>query len=137
MPLIGHLQFGDNNFQRYTHEYLIRDIKCTIIRNHNSLHPVENPKCDNIELSIFSTGNDDFMIQDWFINNTSETGRILIGESSPSDIEEVQWKQIYFEDAYCFELKEVFNIDEVRRTLIVRFTASNIIIDNVKFSSES
>ena len=60
MSLIARLQFGDNSFRRYSHEYLVTDFKCHVSRRHNQARPDGNPMCDHLELAVVVPGKDDF-----------------------------------------------------------------------------
>lgn len=133
MPFISHLQFGDNELSLYNRDYKVKDVKCYFKRNHDALHPTGEAVCDYIEVTAFSPGKMDLGLQEWFINNSTESGRIIVGQNDPFNDSIPQWKQIIFNEAQCFSLTENYKIDEKKRTLTLKIIAREVKIEDVDF----
>lgn len=133
MSLTAYLQFGNNEIGKYSKEYMLKDVKCHFIRNHDAVRPTEDAFCESIELSIFVPGKEDLMLIEWFANAELQSGRILVEESDPRREEEHKWHQILFEDALCFSLREDFRQDDKRRVLYLSIMAHRIQADGVNF----
>lgn len=133
MPLISHLQFGDNELSIYNRDYMVKDVKCYFNRSHDKLHPTKEACCDYIEVTVFAPGKMDMNLQEWFINNSTESGRIIVGQNDPANDNTPKWKQILFNEAQCFSLTENYQIDNKRRILTLKFVAIEVKIEDIKF----
>lgn len=134
MSLSARLQFGDNAFKRYSHEYLVTDFKCHVTRRHNQARPDGNPKCDNLELTVVVPGRDDLNLYEWYVNRSFMNGRILIELSTPSGNQASQTKEVLFENGVCYAISEDYHIDQDRRrTLRLNIAVEGITMDAVKF----
>jgi len=135
MSLLKVLQIGNNQMQKYNKEYLLKDYKCHVCRRHNEYRAIADKYCERIDLTIATPGREDIIIHDWFINQSIQSGRILIElppnakQSTPPN------KEILFEDAKLFSLEEEFHfeVDEVR-ILKVSLVAEEVTINGVKFN---
>lgn len=78
MSLLKKLQIGDNHAGRYTKEYLLSDFKCHTHRLHNEYRPDSDKYCDSIDVTIIAPGRDDMQLYDWFIHQSTLSGRLLI-----------------------------------------------------------
>jgi len=135
MSLLKLLQIGNNQMQKYSHEYLLKDYKCHVCRRHNEYRAIADKYCERIELTIVAPGREDVNIHDWFISQSLQSGRILV-ELPPDLKKQVRIdKEVLFEDAKLFSLEEEFhfNVDKVR-ILKVSLVAEEITIDGIKFN---
>lgn len=133
MSLSAYIQFGNNEIGKYSKEYMLKDVKCHFIREHDAIRPVADAYCESIEISVFVPGKDDLMLIEWFANAEMQSGRILVEESDPLKEEEQKWHQIIFDDALCFSLREDFRQDEKRRVLYLGIMAQSLKADGVSF----
>lgn len=133
MPLISHLQFGDNELSIYNRDYMVKDVKCHFKKDYDEFHPTSEALCDYIEVTVFTPGKKDLSLQEWFVDNSCETGRIIVGQSDPNNDAIPVWKQILFQDAQCFSLTENYLIDDKRRTLTLKFVALEVKLEDTEF----
>ena len=134
MSLIARLQFGDNAFKRYSHEYVVTDFKCHVTRRHNLARPDGNPMCDHLELTVVVPGRDDLNLFEWYVDQSSISGRILIELSTPAQNQSSQWKEVLFENGICYAIEEEYHIDRnLRRSLRLRIAVEEITVDSVSF----
>lgn len=133
MPLIAHIQFGDNSAEFYNKEYLVKDIQIHVARKYDDNHPIELAFCESIVLWIYVSADDDCNLFDWFISNSFEDGRIIIQLSDISESEGKRNSIILFYNARCFRIKEEYEIDINRRMVCLSFMADETIIDEEKF----
>lgn len=134
MALLAKLQFGDNAFRRYSHEYLVTDFKCHVTRRHNQARPDGNPKCDWLELTVVAPGRDDLILFEWFVDQSSISGRILIELSTSAQSQSPQWKEVLFENGVCYSFSEEYHIDQNRRrSLRLMIAVEEITVDAVRF----
>lgn len=134
MSLLKKLQIGDNATGMYTKEYLLVDYKCHTCRSHNELRPNADMSCERIELTVIAPGVDDMSIYDWFIDQTSVDGRILIELPAILYQGNTEYKEIQFEGASCFSLEEHYEIDKnQRRVLRIGMIASTVVIDGIEY----
>ena len=118
MALTARLQFGDNTARRYSREYLVTEFKCHVVRSHNLARPDGNPKCDCLEMTLIAPGREDLNLIEWYVDRSTLSGRILIELSTPANNQEVEYKEILFEDGVCFALGEQYQIDQKRRRIL-------------------
>lgn len=134
MSLLKKLQIGDNATGMYTKEYLLVDYKCHTCRSHNELRPNADMSCERIELTVIAPGVGDMSIYDWFIDQTSVDGRILIELPAILYQGNTEYKEIQFEGASCFSLEEHYEIDKnQRRVLRIGMIASTVVIDGIEY----
>ena len=134
MSLLKKLQIGDNATGMYTKEYLLVDYKCHTCRSHNELRPNADMSCERIELTVIAPGVDDMSIYDWFIDQTSVDGRILIELPAILYQGNTEYKEIQFEGASYFSLEEHYEIDKnQRRVLRIGMIASTVVIDGIEY----
>ncbi|MCH5242087.1 MAG: hypothetical protein J1F67_06655 [Muribaculaceae bacterium] len=137
MPLIAHLQFGDNDLKVYNRDYMVKDVIIRFKKDYDEFRPVSDPRCESIELTVYSPGKTDTNLQQWYINDMVENGRIIMGEADPANGAVTDWKQIFFSNAHCFSLGEHYSIDSMRRALTLKFTAEEIEIQEIEFKLNS
>ena len=134
MALIAALEFGDNNVQRYTKQYLLADCRFVFDRPYNAFSPERPARCERLEIVVVAPGKNDLTFFQWFSNQESMDGRIaisLIGDMMQNAAEP---QVIYFESAKCLSLSEIYDIDSTRRRLIkLTIIADSIEIEDVEF----
>ena len=134
MSLIAYLQIGNNDIEKYSQEYPLKDVSCKFIRNHNSYRPIDDAFCQCIYVSAFAQEKLDISLYNWYINGESQDGRIIIEMSDPLDENNYDITTIKFNNAYCFELKEDFEKDTKRRVVTLGLVATETTVDDVKFN---
>lgn len=134
MSLLKKFQIGDNHAGRYTKEYLLSDFKCHTHRLHNEYRPDSDKYCDSIDVTIIAPGRDDMQLYDWFIHQSTLSGRLLIQLPPKLNQSEPDIQEIFFEEARCFSFEEEYHINRnQRRMLRLRFVAENVNINDVIF----
>ena len=133
MALLASLQLGDNDNKRYTKEYLVTEVKCHLVRPHNLYYADSKPRCERLELTVIAPGKEDLTLVDWYINQTSMSGRVVVSLSNEAKLGVGDTKEILFEDGMCFRLAESYDIDAGRRTMILSVITDSLTIDNVEF----
>lgn len=134
MSLLKKLQIGDNALGRYNKEYLLVDYKCHTFRSHNEFRPSSNMSCERIDLTIIAPGVDDMSIYDWFINQTTIDGRLLIELPAVLHQGSTEYKEIQLEEASCFSLEEHYEIGKnQRRVLKLGIIAGKVTIDGIEY----
>ena len=85
-------------------------------------------------MTIVAPGRENVHLYQWFISQTSESGRILI-ELPPNATKDGEKKEVLFENAIIYSLEEEFhfNTDRVRK-LRLSIVAEQVTIDGVKFN---
>ena len=134
MALIAALEFGDNNIRRYTKQYLLADCRFVFDRPYNAFSPERPARCERLEVVVIAPGKRDLGLFQWFSNQESLDGRIVIslGGSKPG-VDDTQ--VIFFENAKCFALSEMYDISSSRRRLLKLLIGSEKIeIDGVTFN---
>lgn len=135
MSLLKKLQIGNNALGKYTTEYLLKDYKCHTCREHNEFRPSADKYCERIDLMVVAPGRENVHLYNWFINQSAETGRILIELPPNSDREVEKRKEVRFENAIIYSLEEEFHFNTDRvRTLKVSIVAETVTIDGVNFN---
>ena len=56
VSLSAYIQFGNNEIGKYSKEYMLKDVKCHFIREHDAIRPVADAYCESIEISVFVPG---------------------------------------------------------------------------------
>lgn len=134
MSLLKTLQLGDNAVGRYTKEYLLTDYYCHTKRDADEYRPKTEKLCDYIEMSVVAPGKDDMQLYDWFIKQTTISGRILVQLPPRPFTSETDVNEVQFDEAKCFSFEEEYHINSSqRRTLRMRFIAKEVKINGVSF----
>jgi len=118
MSSISKIQFGDNDFKRYSSEYRITDCKCSFNRSFDCCLPHADAKCESIEVSVVAPGMTDLNLVEWFIYNSVLSGRIMFDLSGDLNSDEDFVQEIYFENAYCASLSENYDIESNMQRLL-------------------
>ena len=133
MALLASLQLGDNYNKIYSKEYLVNQVRFHIVRQHNHHYADGDPRCERLELTIIAPGKEDLTLVDWYVNQSSQSGRVGITLSNEAKLGVDDMKEILFEDATCFRLAENYDIEEGRRTMTLSLVTESLTIDNVQF----
>ena len=100
MALTARLQLGDNLAGLYSKEYLVADCHLHFKRHHNHFKPDTDARCETMELVVVAPGREDLNLYEWYINNDTLCGRVVIDLQTMSENDSVM-KFVEFEDAYC------------------------------------
>lgn len=131
------LQLGDNASQHYNNEYLLVDCKCRIKKDYNHVMPEGEAFCDEITLSVIAPDKTDLTLMDWYISQMSMSGRIVTTSFSAANNNDGETREIFFEDAMCFAISEVYDINEkCRRILRLEIKPKVSSVDNIKFGND-
>ena len=134
MALIAALEFGDNNVQRYTKQYLLADCRFVFDRPYNAFSPERPARCERLEVVAVAPGKNDLTLFQWFSDQEVKDGRIVISLTGDSMQNTADPQVIYFEEAKCLKLSEIYDIDNSQRRLIkLAIIASSIEIEDVEF----
>ena len=135
MALSANLKFGNNQIGLYSRTYDVVECKCHFNRHHNFNLPDANAICDKIELTVVAPGKEDLNLYEWYIDQTSQSGKITFDLTTTSKNGSQATKEIYFEDALCFSIAENYDIGKQRRRyLTLEIIASEITAENVDFT---
>ncbi len=134
MALSAKLQFGNNQIGLYSKTYDVVECKCHFNRHHNFNRPDANAVCDRMELTVVAPGREDLNLYEWYIDQTSQSGKITFDLVTASGNGSQATKVIKFEDATCFSIAENYDIGKhCRRQLILEIIAEKISVENVEF----
>ncbi len=135
MALTARLQFGDNTVGLYSKEYLVADCHLHFKRHHNHFKPNTDARCETMELVVVAPGREDLNLYEWYIQNSTLSGRIVFDILSLAGDNSVE-KEILFEDAYCYSLEEEYHIDaRKRRCLKLSLFAEELTINDTTFKN--
>ena len=133
MALTAVLEFGDNNIRRYSKQFMVADCRFVFDRSYNDFCPEGDTRCDRMELFVVAPGKEDLTLFEWFADQSVLDGRITISLGATND-NSLDSQEIVFEEAVCFALSEMYDIDSsMRRLLKLSILASKICIDDVCF----
>ena len=108
MSLFANLYLGDNASGTYTHTYQVVQCQVKVSRHHNSYMPDGNPRCDQLILSVIAPNKDDLMLFEWYIDQTSLSGKVVIDLANQSAKYDITERTFKFEDAKCFSMVETY-----------------------------
>ena len=133
MALTAVLEFGDNNIRRYSKQFMVADCRFVFDRSYNDFCPEGDTRCERMELFVVAPGKDDLTLFEWFADQSVLDGRITISLGATSD-NSLDSQEIVFEEAVCFALSEMYDINSsMRRLLKLSILANKICIDDVCF----
>ena len=133
MALTAVLEFGDNNIRRYSKQFMVADCRFVFDRSYNDFCPEGDTRCDRMELFVVAPGKEDLTLFEWFADQSVLDGRITISLGATND-NNLDSQEIVFEEAVCFALCEMYDIDSsMRRLLKLSILAKKICIDDVCF----
>ena len=110
MSLSARLYIGDNSSSNYTKEYLVTRCEVKVARHHNA--PDSAPRCDEVILSVVAPTKDDLDLFEWYIDQTTLSGKIVVDLTNQSARYDVTERTFKFEDAKCFSIAEHYDIGE-------------------------
>ena len=85
-------------------------------------------------MTIIAPGRDDMQLYDWFIHQSTMSGRLLIQLPPGPNQSEPDTQEILFEEARCFSFEEEYHINRSRRRLLrLQFVAEQVNINDVIF----
>ena len=132
MALLAVLEFGDNSLKRYSKQYLVADSRFLFARPYNGFCPEGATRCERVEVTVVAPGRDDLSLFEWFSGQDVMSGRIIVSLSNDGKLNEDDAQVLYFEEAKCFSLSEVYDIDNSRRRLLkLAIGAEKMEIDDV------
>lgn len=133
MALTAVLEFGDNNIRRYSKKFMVADCRFVFDRSYNDFCPEGDTRCERMELFVVAPGKEDLTLFEWFADQSVLDGRITISLGATND-NSLDSQEIVFEEAVCFALSEMYDIDSsMRRLLKLSILAKKICIDDVCF----
>ena len=88
-----------------------------------------------MELVVVAPGMEDLNLYEWYINNDTLCGRVVIDLQTMSEANSMM-KLVEFEDAYCYSIQEEYHIDEQRRRFLrLSFVAEKISVNEIEFKN--
>ena len=136
MALTAVLEFGDNNIKRYSKQYLVSDCRFVFRRPYSNGLPEGAARCECIEVVVVAPGKSDLNLVEWFSSQGVQDGRIVISLSPDGNTNTDDNHVLYFSDARCFSLSEMYDIDsQSRRLLTLGILAESIQVDEVNYHS--
>ena len=134
MALIAALEFGDNNVKRYIKQYLLADCRFVFDRPYNAFSPERSTRCERLEVVAVAPGKDDLTLFEWFSNQEVRDGRIVISLTGETMHNTPDPQVIYFENAKCLSLSEMYDLDNSSQRLVkLAIIADSIEIEDVEF----
>jgi hypothetical protein len=132
MAFSSKLQFGDKNSD---HVYNVADCHLHFMRHYNHFRPDTDARCEKVEVVVEAPGKNDLRLQEWFINNEPQNGRVIFDIPSKT-AEASSEKTIEFEGAYCYSLEEVYHINIQRRRFFrLAIVADKITVNQTEFKN--
>ena len=132
MALTAVLEFGDNNIQQYSKQYLVADCRFEFDRSYNDFHPDSAVRCQRVEIVLPAPGKQDTTLYEWFNSRGVQSGRIVLELTGDARNNAEEKQVLFFEDAICFSLAEEYDINSSRRRqLHLGIIADKMILDNV------
>ena len=134
MALTAVLEFGDNSIKRYSKQYLVSDCRLLFARPFNGFSPEGAARCERLEVVVIAPGKNDLSLFEWFYSQGVQNGRIVISLAVEKKFDDNDTQTIFFEDAKCFSLSEIYDIDSSRRRLLkLAIVAEKMTIDDTTF----
>jgi hypothetical protein len=132
MAFSSKLQFGDKNSD---HVYNVADCHLHFMRHYNHFRPDTDARCEKVEVVVEAPGKNDLRLQEWFINNEPQNGRVIFDIPSKT-AETSSEKTVEFEGAYCYSLEEVYHINIQRRRFFrLAIVADKITVNQTEFKN--
>lgn len=122
MNIITHIQFGDNKSALYNKEYLVAGCMTHLSRAHSNFVPETIPSCQSMEVTVVAPGRDDLGLYEWYLTNDYRSGRVIfdIVDINSKDDGAIQ-REILFDDAQCYAIKECYDIEKDQRRLLTLY----------------
>ena len=110
------------------------DCRFVFDRPYNEFRPEGAARCERLEVVVIAPGKSDLSLFEWFYSQGVQNGRIVISLAVEKKFDENDTQTIYFEDAKCFSLSEIYDIDSSRRRLLkIAIGAEKMTIDDTTF----
>ena len=134
MAFLARLQLGDNDSGLYSKEYLVADCRLHFTRHHNHFAPDTDARCERVEMVVVAPGRNDLTLYEWYIDQTTLSGRIVFDLQSESG-EQVS-KYVVFNDAHCYSIAEDYHIDQTkRRSIRFALVSEQIVVNDTEFTN--
>ncbi len=117
MSLLAHLYIGDNFSGNYNKEYRVTACHIKLAREHTHYAPDTDPRCDLLHVVIVAPDKDDLELQEWYIERSALSGKIVIDLSNQAAKYDPIERTIEFEEAKCVSIAEHYEIDAPYRHL--------------------
>lgn len=138
MALSAKLYFGNNQIGAYSQQYDVVECNYHFNRQYNYYHPSSDAQCDNIKLTLVAPSMADMNIYEWYISQSILSGKISFDLITDLGTEQIQRKDIEFEDAACYSIEEQYHIDAIQqRLLTIEITARQVTINKMTFDRNS
>lgn len=96
--------------------------------------PDSDPRCDQVFLSVIAPDKNDLELFEWYIDQTSLSGKIVIDLANQSAKYDITERTFKFENAKCFSISESYDINETNRhQLKLGIMMEKLEIDEIKF----
>jgi len=83
---------------------------------------------------VVAPGKNDLGLFEWFSNQGTMSGRLVISLANEAKLNDSDAQILYFEDAQCFSLSELYDIDISRRRLLkLSISAETMNIDGITY----
>ncbi len=133
MALAAVLEFGDNQLQRYSKQYLVTNCRLLFERPYNNFRTEGAARCERMELELVAPGKTDLLFFEWYISQGIYNGRLVINFAG-ADATEESVQVITFEDAICYALSENYDIGTSRRRMIkLGISAERVSVDGMDY----
>lgn len=134
MSLAANLYIGDNISENYTKQYQITQCNVEVARHHNSYLPDADPRCNVVILTVISPSKNDLELFEWYIDQTTLSGKIVIDLTNQSAKYDVTERTFKFENAKCFSIAEFYDISKTNRHILrLGIMMKELEVDEVTF----
>ena len=135
MAFLSHLQFGDNSTGIYSRVYTLVDCHLHFMRHYNHFRPDTDARCEKVEVVVEAPGKDDLNLQEWYLNNETQSGRVIFDLQSKTSSDTLQ-KLVEFEGARCYSFEEEYHINiQRKRYYRLSIVAENITVNDTSFKN--
>ena len=135
MAFLSHIQFGDNSTGNYSRGYAVVDCHLHFMRHYNHFRPDTDARCEKVEVVVEAPGKDDLNLQEWYLNNEAQNGRIVFDLQSKTSSDTTQ-KLVEFEGARCYSFEEEYHINiQRRRYYRLSIVAEKITVNEIAFKN--
>ena len=115
MSLFANLYIGDNASGNYTKMSQVVRCQVKVSRKYEAYMPDSDPRCDQVILSVIAPSKNDLELFEWYIDQTSLSGKIIIDLANQSAKYDITERTFKFEDAKCFSIEESYDINDTNR----------------------
>jgi hypothetical protein len=105
------------------------------MRHYNHFRPDTDARCEKVEVVVEAPGKDDLNLQEWYLNNEAQNGRVIFDLQSKTSSDTLQ-KLVEFEGARCYSFEEEYHINiQRRRYYRLSIVAEKITINDTAFKN--